>query len=226
MLCCLTISNKIEIAGIVASFVLSVILIWVTISISKKQNKIQKAISERDVKISFMNYRLEFYNELISTVMFLHSDIDVLKSRNDKNYYIDYLDKTREKEKRLMQICNTAKFLFNNDEEIYETAKIIYQNFSDYTAIYADIVLHLDRVSKEYSEYLKSIKVQDFEYKQYLENYEKFNEFLNVKYHKHIECQQTILKIIQENDFDEMFKPYFQTEENSWLREQKKKLKK
>ena len=125
-----------------------------------------------------------------------------------------------------MQICNTAKFLFNNDEEIYETAKIIYQNFSDYTAIYADIVLHLDRVSKEYSEYLKSIKVQDFEYKQYLENYEKFNEFLNVKYHKHIECQQTILKIIQENDFDEMFKPYFQTEENSWLREQKKKLKK
>ena len=84
MLCCLTISNKIEIAGIVASFVLSVILIWVTISISKKQNKIQKAISERDVKISFMNYRLEFYNELISTVMFLHSDIDVLKSRNDK----------------------------------------------------------------------------------------------------------------------------------------------
>ena len=119
-----------------------------------------------------------------------------------------------------------AKILIYKNEEIYETAKIIYQNFSDYTAIYADIVLHLDRVSKEYSEYLKSIKVQDFEYKQYLENYEKFNEFLNVKYHKHIECQQTILKIIQENDFDEMFKPYFQTEENSWLREQKKKLKK
>lgn len=225
MLCCLTVSNIIEIVSIVASFILSTILIWVTIGISKKQNKIQKDISERDVKISFMDYRLEFYNELISTVMFLQSELDVLKSRKNNDYYIEYLDKLREKEKRLMQACNTSKFLFNNDEKIENIAKKIYENFSNYRVAYTKIALNLNKIASEYKEHLKTTNTEE-EYHRKIKDGRLLNEYLHQAFPQYIDCQQEILDIIKKDEFDEIFKPYFEAEGSLWQeKKQKKKMK-
>lgn len=171
-----------------------------------------------------MNYRLEFYNELISTVMFLQSELDVLKSRKNNDYYIEYLDKIREKEKRLMQACNTSKFLFNNDEKIENIAKKIYENFSNYRVAYTKIALNLNKIASEYKEYLKTTNTEEYHRK--IKDGRSLNEYLHQAFPQYIDCQQEILDIVKKDEFDEIFKPYFESEGSLWQeKKQKKKMK-
>lgn len=193
------------------NFLLSLTTIAISLTAIIISVKSDAKNSKRDAKVTLMELRLKFYTDCIDTFNSLKGSIIDLLSPNP-NIITKIMYDVENQEIKLMKCTNTCKFLFEEDETIYNTIKTLYSKYNLFKNLLFDAIVN-NTYQNEFNKFLKQqqINIKNLSttnIKELLILANKFGKENNIEV---LNVSEEIKNILSNDEFDNMFKKYINT---------------